>query len=492
MFGFNTAVKGLLASQRSLYITNHNISNINNKGYSRQQGAQRATTPFEIAGTGFLGTGTEIYDIARVRNSYVDFKYWNENAPKGEWEVKKNTLLEIEKLFGEPSKSSFRQYLDDFYTSLDNMSKNPSDFSYREPVKENALALTKHINESAVRLEELKKETGFAIETNVKKINSIADQIASLNRQIYANELDGRKANDLRDRRDLLVDELSQMVNVKVDESKDGKYRVNISGVALVDHTHVNKVNSSKDKTGLQWSNGSNVNLRSGELKGLLDLYNGDGKNSSYRGIPYYQRKLDDFAKGFAEAFNAQHKKGYGLGQEVDGNKDEGGKKIENGGQGIEFFTHDATKGFAASITLSDEILNDLSNIAAARGKGGSAEDNGNLLELISLRDSGDFFNGINDIDGNSLSQGTPDDFIKSIISNLAVDSMEGQRMHSNQTIMLKNIQSRRDSISGVSYDEEMGDMVRFQHAYIASARMITTMDTIMDVTINRLGLVGR
>ncbi|HSH37043.1 flagellar hook-associated protein FlgK, partial [Schnuerera sp.] len=272
-FGFNTAVQSLLASQRSLYITNHNISNMNTEGYSRQQGAQRATSPYNLPGTGYLGTGTEIYDIARVRDSYVDFKYYNENAPKGEWLIKRDTLSEIEKLFGEPSKSSFRQYLDDFYTALDNMSKNPSDFSYREPVRENALAFTKHINESAVRLEELQKETEVSIDTKVRKINSVATQIASLNRQIYSNELDGRKANDLRDRRDLLVDELSQIVNVKVDESKDGKFRVNISGVSIVDHTDVNVIKTDSDDEDnivLKWSNDSKVNLRSGELKGLL------------------------------------------------------------------------------------------------------------------------------------------------------------------------------------------------------------------------------
>lgn len=483
-FGFNTAVQALLASQRSLYITNHNISNMNTKGYSRQQGAQRATSPYNLPGIGYLGTGTEIYDIARVRDSYIDFKYWNEKAPKGEWLIKRDTLSEIEKLFGEPSKSSFRQYLDDFYTALDNMSKNPSDFSYREPVRENALAFTKHINESAVRLAELKKETEVSIDTKVRKINSIASQIASLNRQIYSNELDGRQANDLRDRRDLLVDELSQIVNVKVDESKDGKFRVNISGVSLVDHTDVNVIESDKDDKGniiVKWNNGSTVNLRSGELKGLLDLYNGDGKNNSYRGIPYYQRKLNDFALGFAEAFNEQHREGY---------------KLDSDQRGENFFDFDPSKA-AATITLHESILTDLRNIAAAEDSPGNAEDNRNLLKLIALRDNGEFFkysNGdeIIGTDGNPLPKGTPDDFLKSIISNLAVDSMQGQRMYDTQNLILKNIESKRDSISGVSYDEEMADMVRFQHTYVASARMITTMDTIMDVTINRLGLVGR
>ena len=468
MNGFNTAVKGLLASQRSLYIMNHNLSNVNTKGYSRQQGSQRATTPHSIPGIGLLGTGTDKYDIVRIRDSYVDFKYWNENAPKGEWEIKKNNLDEIEKLFGEPSNSSFRKYLDDFFKALETMSTNPGDLSHREPVRENALALTKHINESAVRLVKLKDEIEFSIEAKVKNINSIANQIASLNRQIYSNEIDGRSANDLRDRRDLLIDDLSKIVNVKVDESKDGKYRVSISGVSIVDHIHVSEIKLNKDKSGLEWSNGSTVNLKSGELKGLLELYSGNGTDNSYRGIPYYQRKLDEFAKGFAEGFNDKHKEGYGL----------------NGETGKQFFEFDGAKGIAATITLHEDILKDLKNIAAG-GEPGNIGDNTNLLELIGLRDNKEFFSG-------GLSQGTPDDFLKSIISNLAVDSMQGQRMYESQNIILKNIESKRNSISGVSYDEETADMVRFQHAYVAAARMITTMDNIMDVTINRLGLVGR
>ena len=467
-FGFNTAVQGLLASQKSLYVTSHNISNTNTKGYSRQEALQRATIPHLLPNIGFLGTGTEIYDIVRIRDSYVDFKYWNENAPLGEWAVKRDTLTEIEKLFGEPSNSSFRQYLDDFYKSLESLSTNPSDLSYREPVVETALALTKHINETAARLLELKEDTKFAIEAREKNINSIANQIASLNRQIYSMELDGRKANDLRDKRDLLVDELSKIVNVRVHESADGKYTVSISGVTIVDHTDVNEVKMVEDSEGkieFHWENGSKVNLKSGELKGLLELYNGDGEDNTYRGIPYYQERLNEFAKGFAEGFNEQHKEGY---------------KLNSNDKGEEFFSYDIDNP-AATITVASNILENVENIAAG-GISGNAEDNGNLLALIDQRNTGVYF-GFNS---------SPDDYIKSIMSNYAVDSTQAKRMKDSQEIILQNIESKRNSISGVSLDEEMANMVRFQNTYVAAARMITTMDGIIDVTVNRLGLVGR
>lgn len=471
-FGFNSAVKGLLASQRALYTTNHNIDNANTKGYSRQEIEQRATDPFRMPGIGFLGTGTEIYNIERVRDSFVDFKYWNETAPLGEWEVKKNNLLEIEKLMGEPSDNSFRKYMDDFYSSLEEMSKNPSDISYREPVRENALAFTRHINETAGRLMDMEREVEYSIDMRVKQINSLAEQIGGLNRQIYSSELDGRHANDLRDRRELLVDQLSKLINIRVNESTDGKYNVSVDGISIVDHLYVNKVVFKEDADEgekITWENGGLISMRSGELKGLMDIYEGNGEGNSYRGIPYYLDQLNKFAQGFADKFNQVHGEGYSLGS--------------NSPAG-DFFTYDSNSA-ATTFTLSDHIFDDIRNIAAAGNSGGAAEDNLNILKLIGQREDKFFFTG-------GVSQGTPDDFIKSILSSMSVDSLQAQRLYGTQELIQKNIEIKRSSISGVSLEEEMADMVRFQHVYIASSKMISTMDMIIDVTVNRLGLVGR
>lgn len=475
LFGFNSAVRGLLASQRGLYTTNHNIDNANTKGYSRQQVDQSASNPFYMPGIGFMGTGTEINNINRVRDSFVDFKYWNETAPLGEWEVKADKLMEIEKLMAEPSDNSFRQYLDDFYTSLDEMSKNASDLSFREPVRQNALALTKHINETGKRLMEMKDETEYTLEINVKRLNSLAKEVAGLNRQIYSAELSGREANDLRDKRELLVDDISKLANIRVNETDDGKYSISIGGINLVDHFNANSINFDSEKSPekmLSWKNGGNLNLDSGELKGLIEMYAGDGQSNSYRGIPFYIKQLNDFAKGFADKFNEAHREGYGL-----GSNDKAG----------DFFTYDSTNPDEISMTLTihKDIIEDVKNIGAAGGQGGLAEDNKNLIDLINQREDKEFFKG-------GVSQGTPDDFIKSILSSMSVDSLQAARVSETQGLIRKNLETKRSSISGVSLDEEMANMVKYQHVYVAASKMITTMDSILDLTVNQLGRVGR
>jgi len=313
--GFNTAVSGFHASQRSLYTANHNITNANTEGYSRQETVQQSRTPMMLTGTGMLGTGTEVSEINRVRDSYIDFKFRAENTAQGEWEVKRDSMVEMERLFNEPSESSFRKYTDDFFISLETLSKNPSDYASRSLVRENAMALTGHFNETAGRLYKQREETNFAIETKVTQINDLAKGIRNLNEQIYELELGDIQANDLRDNRGLLVDKLSKMININVNESNDGKFDVSIGGITLVNHIEVReikyngKVNGQDDtKVSLEWENGGKINVKSGELKGYFDLINGDGENGTYRGTSFYIDRLDQFANKFVERMNDVHR----------------------------------------------------------------------------------------------------------------------------------------------------------------------------------------
>lgn len=510
--GFNTAVSGLLASQRSLYTTNHNISNANTAGYSRQIATQTTRNPHALPGIGMLGTGTDITSINRVRSTYIDRKYWGENSPLGEWEVKRDTLVEIERLFNEPSDSSIRKNLDEFFDALETLSTNPSSYAHRALVKEKADAVTKYLNETSQKFFDVQKELNFQVATKVSQVNDYAEQIRNLNQQIYSIELDGTHANDLRDKRDLLVDQLSKIVNIQTSEEND-KFRILIGGITLVDHIDANKLiatpmegenklNPKETLYDVKWeSTGQKLNLRGGELKGLLEMRDGTGEGGEYKGVPFYITRLNEFAQGMFETLNAVHFQGHGLnGSEkmflfsinekntsklgLDTNALDLSDRNSKGYEKYQEFIKDNVT--AANISLSGDILDSLDNIAAGLSQNKGVEDNTNILKLITLRENKNFFSDP------GKPQGTPEDFLKSILSTLAVDSQQALRMTDNQSAIVENIAMRRMSESGVSIDEEMSNMVRFQHTYNASARMITTLDQIMEVTINRLGLVGR
>lgn len=484
--GLNTGVSGLISAKKGLYVATHNIDNSPRAGYSRQLMTQEATSALRLPGIGYIGTGTEITDVTRARNFFVDTKYWKESGGLGEWQVKSTNINEIEKIMGEPSETSFREYMDNFYDSLNDMTKNPGDMSYRQPVLENAVSFTKHLNETSKRLEKARIDAEKELKLGVDKVNQIASQVSHLNHQIYMKEIDGHSANDLRDTREMLVDELSGIVNIKVSESPDGKYDISIAGNTLVQHTYVAEIHLNridKDDAGedvlypkmeLKWHNGADVRFDSGEIKGFMDIINGNGEDNQYKGIPYYEEKLAYFAQEYANGFNEQYKKGYDL----------------YGESGQDFFQYDEKLGAATTIKVNQEILDDIKKLAASSITDGTEgnlniENNDNIIKLIELRDDKNFFQG-------SKGTGTPDDYIKSMLSSMGVDGRQSTRFLETQKLLQKNLYARRQSISGVNINEEVSNVIKYQKVYVASAKIITTMDTLLDLTVNRLGTVGR
>ena len=251
-FGLNVAVRGLFTAQRNLDIVNHNLNNINTPGYSRQQAIQVASRPMALAdGTGMMGTGSEVTGVKRIRDEYLDFKYWSENLSYGEWSIKRNVLEDLEVMFNEPSESGFTRIMSDFFDSLQELAKDPSSAAVRSLVKQRGVTLTRFFNNLATNLEELQYDINYRIQTKVEEINSLAVQIQQLNRQIYITELSGNTANDMRDQRTVLVDRLSKIINIEAyevvagytpDGREDKHFVITISGKALVDHFTISKL----------------------------------------------------------------------------------------------------------------------------------------------------------------------------------------------------------------------------------------------------------
>ncbi len=308
-FGLNIAYTGLTSAQASINTTGNNISNVETKGYSRQEAIQKAAdalrtnTTYGMAGAGVLTTA-----IQQIRNVYYDTKYWNNNANQGEYDILSSYMKQVENYFMESETvDGFTAIYDDFYSALAELKKSSADESVRAQFIAFASNLTTYFNEMTTDLTKLQQDANAEIKNKTDEINSIAAQVTNLNKQINIIEMTGITANELRDERSLLIDQLSLAVDVEVKEtpiyktesgeglSGANKYTVKIAGQTLVDGYEYNtlrcvarseKVNQS-DAEGLynvEWSNGLQFNLYGGslggELKGLIEIR--DGNNEEY------------------------------------------------------------------------------------------------------------------------------------------------------------------------------------------------------------------
>lgn len=313
-FGLNIAYTGLLASNAALNTTNNNIANVQTEGYSRQQVSQQAANAIRVFQTyGCAGAGVETLTIERVRNEFYDSRYWVNNTKVGEYGQKQYYMEQLESYFDDNGQNAgFKTVFDQLMVSgLQAWKDNPDDLSTKEQFIGYAGALAEYFNGAVGNLQKLQKDVNQEIKAKIDEINSLADEIATLNKQINTIELNGNmKANELRDRRTLLLDQLSQIVDVETKETSvrdvnnlnqdtgATRFIVKIAGgQTLVDgndhfeleciaRTANEKVNQT-DIDGLydvRWKNGSSFNLHNaamgGSLKGLVEMR--DGNNSEY------------------------------------------------------------------------------------------------------------------------------------------------------------------------------------------------------------------
>lgn len=525
--GFNIAKSGFFAAQRALDITGHNIANVNTRGYTRQRLEQSASNPLRIpGGEGMLGTGVTTTAIHQLRNDFLDYKYREESSTLGFWETKADGLSFIESIINEPSETGISTVIDELFESFQELSKNPDNLTTRALVRQRAITFTNSVNHMYTQLEKMAVDLNFDINSMVNRINTLGRGIADLNGQIMRAEVDGSNANDLRDQRNALIDDLSGIVDVEVldlrnsDNPEHSQMVIKIAGKPLVYHEDFTglKVKNEQKKFAdmedknidfykIEWADGTNFDDKNigGELKGLLVLRDGD--EGDEKGIPYYVKQLNKFVNVFANEINKIHLEGYSLngdtgfafftagGVATNGAKigigsdgrifDENGRLITTGkdenGDNLELDPDGIFKYINASNIKIAAELEDPNYIAASKEKDLLPKDGSIMLDIIALRHKSSMFR-----------EGKPEDFLKSLIGTLGVDAEEANRNALNQDILLHDIENRRQSISGVFQDEELANMVRFQHAYNASARMITTMDEMLDVLINRVGIVGR
>jgi flagellar hook-associated protein 1 FlgK len=414
--GLNTVVRGLYAQQVGLDTVGHNVSNASTDGYSRQSVNLATTMPGTIYGSigkMQIGTGVDIASIARVRDSFIDKQFWKETSTLGYAQTKQKTLSQIESVFMEPSDSGLQTTLNNFWNAWQTLSTNASDNGVRTLVRQRGVDLVDSIKNENDKLINMSTDINSTLKIKVGEVNHLTSEIAALNYQITRIEVGNDNANDLRDQRDYLVDQLSGLMKVSVKEDQYGNYTIQSAGATLVDGDKNLKLQTINDtnaqiytKYGLEalkivTEGGQNLQFTeaSGEIKALLDSRDSTKAiNGSGFGVLEYMNQLDTISKFLMKDFNEVHRAGYGTDDSTltnffgDGTNGGVSDAAFNGwddawaqSQGgwvnalkvnSDFFTTDGVKYIAAKTQPGGEIV----PVQTVGSSGGSVHVNGTYL----------------------------------------------------------------------------------------------------------------
>lgn len=312
-FGLNIGTTGLYAAKSGLNITAHNVANIETEGYSRQVIKQSADVPLSTNNRyGMLGSGVAVNEITQMRSQYYDEKYRSNNAIYGMYESRSYFMNEVQSYLNEIELEGFTTTFDSMYDSLQELSKDPANLTVRTQVTNYAMSMCEYFNSLSTSLKQVQTECNYEVKNQVSRINSLATQVATLTKQINTVEIGGQNANDLRDQRANLIDQLSKIANVTVSEREVGnigmtEYIVRLDGQLLVDNYEARSLEviprtenmSQCDVDGLYdvyWENGERLDPESatlsGTLKALFEVRDGNNKEN----LQGFAEEVDDGA----------------------------------------------------------------------------------------------------------------------------------------------------------------------------------------------------
>ena len=566
----------MTTAQFGLDTTSHNISNVDTAGYTRQRIVSTAYDPFATIGKflpvdqALVGGGVRIDILDQIRSQYLDRRFRSENTTNAYWEQRTQSFTYLESFFDNVNeKTSINYSMAEFFKAMKIVAEDPVAGAPRTLLQTAAMDLVQQLNMVYDGLVDLQSIENRSVQTKVGDINRIAGEFAELNKAIYGFEITGMIANDLRDKRNLLIDELSRYIDIEYSEYPDmyghSMFELRVGGVLLVDHDRASTLSvrpipnvlPDDPETGweaeMAWEpyweemlrptrfnpnrnavvdDGTTLDMTritGGELKAHIDMRDGvgNGADSTKRGIPYYIEMINNLARALVFEVNAIHTQGW--------------TDHPNGSRtGVNFFHFDEenpyswmavnadgdiirrdpadpniwldangevvadTTGYileidmatvtAKNIRLSDDILASPYNIAASsteikRANLGESEElqrgnNENMNALYDLfRKTGITMLG-RDI-------GSFDDYGTVVRFDVGNTLRTAKKAGETSRILTLAAENQRTSIAGVSLDEEMVGLVKYQHAYNGAARVITAMDDALDRLINGTGRVG-
>ena len=461
--GLNTATTSLWAHRRALDVTGQNIANVNSEGYSRQRVGLRAiggsVVPAFYSTSPGIGSGVNADDVIRIRDAFLEGRGHTEHANVTRLAMETDAFELVEQAFREPGKTGIQSLMSDMWNGWQDVANNPGDSAARGQVLKRLETLAGGLHFSSESLGSQWRQSRENLEVLVKDVNAAAATVAQLNGAIKRAAQSGLPANDLSDQRDLLVMKLADQMGATVRPGEDGVVDVVVGGMTLVagsSSTEFALAGSlgldgvAADRPRIVTAAGGYPVQVGGTAAGQLQSLNVI--------IPDHVAALDAVANDLATRLNTAHTGGYDLA----GNP--GGPLVGSSGGPIT----------AASFTV---LITDPSRVAASSvGPGVVSLDHGNADKIAQLR---------NDPAG-------PDATYRRMIIELGVQSAVSQRNLDIQSVITTQVDAARESVAGVNIDEEMTNMLSFQHAYAAAGRLVTAIDETLDVLINRTGIVGR
>lgn len=465
--GLNTALRGVLAQQTALDVTGQNIANLSTEGYTRQRVELSATQAWSSASNmsqvspGQLGTGVEALRIQRLRDAFIDSTVRQQFGSQTSAQTLVDQLGQVEAALQEPGAGGISALMDSFWSSMDAVAANPQSLAARQSFAQAAQALAGGFNRVGNELLTIEGQSDSRLNSTVGEINSITSRIAAINTEVHKATDRGQQPNDLLDERDRLLDSLSKIMNITTSTDAFGEVTVTYGPTAQPLVTAVTGATTmTRAALDTAYTAGDLTSGRAFADEQLWDPAAGI--------IPSLRLQLDTLVSTFVGGINGGNAAGFDL----------------TGAPGGAIFDAGGTTATTMRLDIANNILNNPNLIAAASSWGGAGEpgNGANLSAMLDvLRPSAQAGLG-----GISFAQ-----YYSNTVTGVAARTQTEQANANNADALVELAVGRRDQESSVSLDEEMSNMLRFQHAYNASARLMTTVDEMLDTIINRMGTVG-
>jgi flagellar hook-associated protein 1 FlgK len=385
-----------------------------------------------------MGSGVTGTHIERVYDRFLGVQINNENQALGRWEAHKDAVEMLEMLLNETDGSGLNQAMSEFWSAWQALTNNPSGQTERQNLVTRSQMLATTFNRLNSDITQSQQDLDLTIQASVEDINRLSEQIADLNQKIISSEAGTLSANDYRDQRALAIQELSKLIAVNTAEDTNGAVSVFVAnGEPLVAGDDAgNTTNITSDISG-------------GKLRGWLEVRDGV--------IPDYLNRLDTLAQALIAEVNTLHLTGFAL----------------DGSAGEVFFTGAAS----ADMAVNANIVGNPDLIAAASDAARVPGDNSKAIEIADLQQQ-------LTMSGNTV---TFNDYFSSLVRDVGYEVIKSDSYYAHQSEMVAYLDNYRESISGVSLDEEMINLIKFQNAYTAAAKLISTTDELMETVLNMI-----